>query len=193
MHCWCVGEYPAKTFQNTGTCRPIVLLLTTDARTEPRRPRYHTGGRDRTKTLYPRPYYVGQTHKNCGYSTRVGLIFRIGNSIASTRVPVAAVAVRQFLSAPSNHQVVSYIDHRRRPHGARGGTCPPLWQIAGHRGGGTVSRRMTSDQRLLETSFSFMHNNNPLLQWSAVKFYAKQWHRFVMQSSLKRIRFIMLQ
>jgi len=34
--------------------------------------------------------------------------------------------------------------------------------------GGTVRRRMTSDQRLLETSFRFVCNNNLPLQSSAV-------------------------
>jgi len=37
-----------------------------------------------------------------------------------------------------------------------------------------VNRRMTSDQRLLETSFSFMYKNNPPLQRSDVN--TKQLH-----------------
>ena len=77
------------------------------------------------------------------------------------------------------------------PMGHEGARAPSLCQIAGH--GGTVSRRMTSDQQLLETSFSFVYNNSPPLQWSDVKFYTKQWHRSVTQTALTHIRFIMLQ
>jgi len=71
-----------------------------------------------------------------------------GSGVASWAPPAGSF---QAYKTPQNA-----CGHRRRPHGARGGTCP-LTLTNCWAQGGTVNRRMISDQRLLETSFSFMY------------------------------------